>query len=163
MSALMDRWFRNQPMKIDPFAIFGRLPEDENGDEEEEVTELTEEEIAKYNRPFQPLFSPFWPQFNRVLTMPKRMFREGAYTFKVSVADCWRRIEIPAHDDLDSLVSTILDSIGFDHDHLYEVSFQNSIGTTTKIFHPYMDDALYQRSTGRRYCAAHRPGDAGVV
>ncbi|MDZ8050497.1 MAG: plasmid pRiA4b ORF-3 family protein [Aulosira sp. ZfuVER01] len=87
----------------------------------------------------QPIFKPFFPEWEHNLTLPKQSFTDGIYIFKVSVSRSWRRIAIPAKRQLSSLASTILDAFDFDYDHLYEFSYKDRFGRTCKIGHPYME------------------------
>jgi len=88
----------------------------------------------------KPIFQPYYPDWQRVLELPKHTFKPGVYHFKVSLGRIWRRIAIVADDDLDSLAWTILSSVNFDGDHLYQFSFRNRLGVSERINHPYMDE-----------------------
>lgn len=90
---------------------------------------------------FQPVIKPLFPEWHNNLIVPEPMFQDGTYIFKISLArNCWRRIAISSHMDLESLSVTILDAFNFDHDHLDRYSYKNRFGTQTRIYHPYMDD-----------------------
>lgn len=92
----------------------------------------------------RPAMTPFFPQWHNNLTMPKRIFQDGIYVFKASLArNCWRRIEISGEMDLEDLSTTILNAFDFDHDHLYQFTYKNRFGTLTHACHPYMDDSLH--------------------
>ena len=88
----------------------------------------------------QPVLQPFFPQWQNNLSGPEWIFRDGAHIFKVSLGRIWRRMAIPADQTLDALASTILDSVEFDHDHLYQFSYQNPFGALEQVYHPYMDE-----------------------
>jgi hypothetical protein len=88
----------------------------------------------------QPVLQPYFPEWENNLSVPERAFREGTHIFKVSLGHLWRRIAIPADQTLDALASTILNAVEFDHDHLYEFSYQNRFGILERINHPYMDE-----------------------
>jgi hypothetical protein len=94
---------------------------------------------------FQPAITPFFPQWRNNLTIPKRIFQDGTYVFKLSLAgDCWRRIVISGEMDLECLSTTILDAFDFDHDHLYEFKYKNRFGSLTHVCHPHMEgEPLY--------------------
>jgi len=88
----------------------------------------------------QPVLQPYFPQWENNLSVPEWSFREGMHIFKVSLGRLWRRIAIPADRTLDALASAILNAMEFDHDHLYEFSYQNRFGALERINHPYMDE-----------------------
>ena len=88
----------------------------------------------------QPVLQPYFPAWRRTLSVPEWTFREGAYIFKVSLGQIWRRIALPAERSLDTLASVILNTVNFDHDHLYQFSYQNRFGARQCIHHPSMDD-----------------------
>jgi Plasmid pRiA4b ORF-3-like protein len=54
----------------------------------------------------------------------------------VALGDVWRRIAIPAEATLDDLVNSILKSVGFDDDHLYEFAYRDRFGATVRVEHP---------------------------
>ncbi|BAY08880.1 plasmid pRiA4b ORF-3 family protein [Calothrix sp. NIES-2098] len=87
----------------------------------------------------QPNFQPYFPEWERNLTLPKQGFNDGIYIFKVSVSKSWRRIAIPAKRQLSSLASIILDAFDFDYDHLYEFIYKDRFGRICKIGHPYLE------------------------
>lgn len=89
---------------------------------------------------FQPILGPYFPDWKNTLSIPKWVFREGTYIFKVSLGRLWLRIAIPANYSLDSLASIILNSLKFDHDHLYHFSYKDRFGALQMINHPYMDE-----------------------
>jgi hypothetical protein len=88
----------------------------------------------------QPVLQPYFPAWRRTLSIPAWTFREGAHLFKVSLGQIWRRIALPAERSLDILASVILNTVNFDHDHLYQFSYQNRFGARQCINHPSMDD-----------------------
>ncbi|MBI4586808.1 MAG: hypothetical protein HY717_22565 [Planctomycetes bacterium] len=86
---------------------------------------------------WQSVFSPYFPQWQKNLTVPKTPFREGIFTFKVFLGrGTWRRIAIDARSDLDSLGAAILGVFDFYEDHLYEFVFQNRFGVTEHVCCP---------------------------
>ena len=98
---------------------------------------------AKEKIPFgvlQPVLQPYFPEWRNNLSVPKWTFRDGAHIFKVSLGRIWRRIVIPADQTLAALASTILNSVEFDHDHLYRFSYQNRFGALEDVNHPYMEE-----------------------
>jgi hypothetical protein len=90
-----------------------------------------------------PVFGSYFPEWKNNLTVPRWEFRDGAYTFKVSLGPIWRRIAIGGRQTLDELAAYILDSVDFDHDHLYEFSYRNRFGAVETIVHPYMEEGRF--------------------
>jgi hypothetical protein len=88
----------------------------------------------------QPVLQPYFPQWENSLPVPEWAFREGTHIFKVSLGPIWRRIAIPADQTLDALASAILNAVEFDHDHLYQFSYQNRFGALESVNHPYLDE-----------------------
>jgi hypothetical protein len=103
------------------------------------ITGEFEDEINVNFGELQPIFQPFFPEWQHNLTLPKQGFTDGIYIFKVSVSRSWRRIAIPAKRELSWLAGTILDAFDFDYDHLYEFSYKDCFGRICKIGHPYME------------------------
>jgi hypothetical protein len=89
---------------------------------------------------FQPILKPYFPQWVKNPSRSEWTFREGAHIFKASLGKCRCRVALPADATLDWLASTILNAISFDHDHLYEFSYQDHSGTRKHLNHPYMSE-----------------------
>jgi Plasmid pRiA4b ORF-3-like protein len=90
---------------------------------------------------WQPLFQPYFPEWQRNLELSELETREGTFVFRVSLGkDIWRRIAMPADDMLDDLASWILRSVKFDDDHLYEFNCRDRLGSQVSIVHPEMDE-----------------------
>jgi hypothetical protein len=89
----------------------------------------------------QPLFQPYFPQWQRNLKSPEQPYREGAHTWRVSLGKVWRRIVAPADMDLDDLAMAILDAFDFDDDHLYCFELPDRRGRTLRIACGYEEDA----------------------
>jgi hypothetical protein len=89
----------------------------------------------------QPVLEPYFPAWERNLRVPQWVFREGTYTFRVSLDRMWWcRVAIPSSSTLEALASAILDAVAFTHDHLYQFSYQNRFGVDDCVYHPYMDE-----------------------
>jgi len=88
----------------------------------------------------QPVLQPYFPQWKNNMSIPEWAFRGGTYIFKVSIGRMWYRVAIPADQTLDALASTILNGVAFDHDHLYEFSYQNRFGALESVQHPVMEE-----------------------
>ncbi len=89
---------------------------------------------------FQPAFQTYFPQWQKVLTIPKPDSRSGLYTFKVSLdSKTWRRIVIASQMVLADFSSLILEAFEFDSDHLDMFRYKNLNGRTVEISHPYSE------------------------
>jgi hypothetical protein len=116
--------------------------EEEEGDEgadEEEFQDESAEELSQFGV-WQPLFQPYFAEWQQNLQFPELEPREGTFVFRVSLGDTWRRIAMPADDTLDDLVNLILRSVNFDDEHLYAFSYRGRMGSTASINHPAMDE-----------------------
>jgi hypothetical protein len=89
---------------------------------------------------WQPLFQPFFPEWRRNLEVPCLEPREGMFIFRVSLRKVWRLIAMPSDATLEDLASWILDSVGFDDDHLFEFTYRDRLGAECSIHHPQMDE-----------------------
>lgn len=97
------------------------------------------------NIPFgelQSSFKPYFPEWENNLVVSGHEFRPGVYVFKVSLNGIWRRIAISADMNLAHLGGEILESVDFDSDHLDMFVYQNQIGRTVEVSHPYADGML---------------------
>lgn len=90
---------------------------------------------------WQPLFQPYFPEWQNNLDLPEIEPREGTFIFRVSLGkDIWRRIAMPSGKTLESLASWILRSVNFDREHLYEFVLRNPMGATVRILHRAMEE-----------------------
>jgi hypothetical protein len=89
---------------------------------------------------WQPLFQPYFPDWQQNLEIPVSEPCEGTFVFRVSLGKVWRLIAMPAEATLDDLVTIILKSVNFDSDHLYEFTYRDRQGAKVRAVHPYMDD-----------------------
>ncbi|WP_416666482.1 IS1096 element passenger TnpR family protein [Egbenema bharatensis] len=87
----------------------------------------------------QPVFQPYFPEWQNNLTLPQSEVQSGVYTFKVSLGKIWRRLAISSQMSLFALSRLILESVDFDTDHLDEFSCKDAFGRTMRISHPYAD------------------------
>jgi hypothetical protein len=85
---------------------------------------------------WQPLFQPYFPQWQQNLELPQFELRQGSLIFRVSLNEIWRLIAMPASASLHDLVALILHSVNFDDDHLYEFTYRNRMGVSNTIAHP---------------------------
>ncbi|MGB0384803.1 MAG: IS1096 element passenger TnpR family protein [Ardenticatenaceae bacterium] len=100
-------------------------------DDDNEVLEL-----------LQSILQPYFPEWQNNLVIPESegIFQEGTHIFKVSLGKIWRRIAIPAENDLDTFAYAILQAVDFDNDHLYCFTYRNREGMQIRINHPYMEE-----------------------
>jgi hypothetical protein len=117
--------------RASPYAAAEDVAEDEEDEESPEGVRLGA---------WQPLFQPYFPEWQRNLVPPAPVFREGVFVFRVSLGKVWRRIAMPADAGLETLANWILDSVDFDDDHLYEFVYRDRLGATTRVMHPYCDE-----------------------
>lgn len=89
----------------------------------------------------QPAFTPYFPEWHQNLELPELEIRVGKYTWRVSVGNPWRRIEIPGELSLESLAAAILDAFDFDNDHLYHFEYRDQRGHKIEIVCPQINDA----------------------
>lgn len=101
-----------------------------------------ESEEARAASPLLPLFQPNFPDFQRVLSAPARPFRDGEYTWRVSLGDVWREIVAPARATLDQLATAILKAFEFDRDHLYCFYVKDPRGKNLEFLCPFQDEGL---------------------
>ncbi len=87
----------------------------------------------------QPVLQPYFPEWQTAFKLPGFDFRPGVYVFKVLLGNIWRRLAISGNAFLDELSDLILESVGFDSDHLDCYTYKNQIGRTVEISHPYAD------------------------
>lgn len=100
---------------------------------------LDPEETGRFGK-LQPIFRPYFPAWQKVLVLPEPEARDGVFVFRVSLGKVWRRIAIPADLTLDDLITAILNSLNFDHDHLYEFTYRNRFGAAVRALHPYCEE-----------------------
>lgn len=124
--------------------------EDKDGNEvedEDEEGELEDQEEGALEQPrfgaWQPIFQPYFPSWQKNLTLPEREPCQGTFVFRVSLGKIWRLIAMPADKTLDDLVDVILRSVKFDNDHLHEFSYRNRLGAKVEVHHPAMDEPPY--------------------
>lgn len=120
--------------------------EDHDRDEEElEDEDLPPDEGEPAFGQWQAIFQPYFPEWRNNLVIPGPEFREGTFVFRASLGRTWRRIAIPADGDLDDLANAILNSMDFDHDHLWCFEYRDRRGAAV-------------RAEGPRYAASHCDG-----
>jgi len=96
----------------------------------------------------QPVFKPFFPEWQTMYAPGRREVRTGTHIFKVTLAGwrgggggIWRRLAVPAATSLDGLAQAILDAFGLDaEDHLYDFRYRDQRGKSRVYNHPYTND-----------------------
>jgi hypothetical protein len=126
--------------RFDPLrgAYIARATED---DEDEDVDEGEDTPEGPRFGDWQPVFQPYFPEWRKNLEFPETEAREGTFIFRVSLGKVWRLIAIPAEHTLEDLVTQILRSVQFDHDHLYNFSYRDRSGTAVRISDPRCGDS----------------------
>ena len=132
-----------------PQGVPGR-PDDNAADaaQGEEAAELEEDDSgpkADFGS-LQPIFQPYFPEWQTVYAQPKREVRSGTHIFKVILAGwhggggIWRRLAVPPDISLDGLAGAILHAFKFDKDHLYDFRYRDQRGKSHVYNHPYCDE-----------------------
>jgi hypothetical protein len=97
---------------------------------------------------YRELMSPYFPEWQNSLTLPQEVeYRDGLFTFKISLGKLWRRIVIPANLTLEDLNNAIQRAIKFDNDHLHCFIYKDPFGRSIRVNHPYMDDPPFSDQT----------------
>lgn len=84
------------------------------------------------------IFAPYVSNVKHLLSdaeEPMSEFRDGLYTFHVTLQKSSCRIIIPASATFSSFSGAILDAFNFDNDHLYMFKFEDCFGTKIEIAH----------------------------
>lgn len=90
-----------------------------------------------------PVYQPFFPEYKRSMPEKEWTFREGIYSWRVSLAGAWREITAPDGTLLDDLAIAILDAFKFKHDHLYCFEFVQANGRKIRFACPFEEDSAY--------------------
>ena len=90
----------------------------------------------------QPTLQPYFPEWQQNLAILSYPFRPGKHIFKVSLGKCWRRIAMSGEATLAEFSGYILDSVGFDSDHLDQFTYQAPNGRTVQVTHPWADGEI---------------------
>ncbi|MEM9774363.1 MAG: plasmid pRiA4b ORF-3 family protein [Chloroflexota bacterium] len=100
----------------------------------------TQDEISPGT--LQPLIDDIFPKWQNFLSIPQPKIQSGTYLFKVSLGKIWRKIAISSEDTLENFATAIINSVDFDHDHLYEFIWHNQYMQSRSATHPYMDRSI---------------------
>jgi hypothetical protein len=115
--------------------------------------------ITVFDR-YRKLMLPYFPEWQNSLTLPPGdEYRDGVFTFKVSLGKVWRRIAIPANLTLADLNDEIQSAFRFDNDHLHCFIYKDRFGHVVRANHYYMDEPPYSDKV-RIGETPLRPGEA---
>jgi hypothetical protein len=89
---------------------------------------------------WQPLFQPYFPEWQNNLTFDTPELRGGTYVFRVSLGDACRLLAVPADGTVDDLVSWILESVEFDDEHLYQITYRDQFGAEAALESSEVDE-----------------------
>jgi len=109
---------------------------------------------------YRELALPYFPEWQNSLTLPPSdEYRDGVFTFKVSLGKVWRRIAIPAKQTLADLNDAIQGAYHFDNDHLHRFTYKDRFGHNVSVNHYYMDEPPFSDQV-RIGETPLRPGEA---
>ena len=98
----------------------------------------------------QPVFRPYFPEWEKVFAPPRPVTRPGVHVFKVSFTDrrvpgeVWCRLAVPGNASFYELANAMLKAFKFsDTEHLYEFRFRDRLGKGRAYFHPGDDEGPY--------------------
>jgi hypothetical protein len=103
--------------------------------------EIDDESSVRRFGAWQSLFQPYFPEWRQNMQMTEHEPREGTFVFRVSLGKVWRLIAMPAETTLEDFVGLILRSVKFDHDHLYNFTYRDGMGTTMSVSDPNTGEA----------------------
>ena len=100
----------------------------------------------------QPIFRPYFPEWQTLYARPGVEPRLGTHIFKVGLArwygggedgSVWRRLAVPPDTSLDELAGAILRAFKLDDDHLYDFRYRDQRGKSRVYNHPYTDEGPF--------------------
>ncbi|MBA3530672.1 MAG: plasmid pRiA4b ORF-3 family protein [Ardenticatenales bacterium] len=89
---------------------------------------------------WQPLLAPYFPNWQHTLAVSEASYCPGRYQFKLKLGRFACRITLSDAHTLEALSDAILRALRFDHDHLYQFSYQDRFGAEQVANHPYMEE-----------------------
>jgi hypothetical protein len=114
----------------------GNLVQDESDDLDQPVTAREGLQIV-----FMRALQSALPAWQRSLKVNTPTFAAGVYTFRLTVSETvWRQIAIDTSATFEDLAMTILYSIHFDDEHLYDFEIVDRFGTIETYAHPFASD-----------------------
>jgi hypothetical protein len=124
-------------------------PEGSQAEEDAEDEPAESKPAAEFGM-LQPIFHPYFPEWQKVYARPTREVRRGAHIFKVTLAGwqgggggIWRRLAVPPNCSLDGLAGAILDAFKFDSDHMYDFRYRDQRGKPQVYNHPYTSEGPF--------------------
>jgi hypothetical protein len=91
--------------------------------------------------PFQGIFEDI--EIEKTLPRMKIQFKEGVYTFKVSLdKDIWSKIQLSAHDTLHDLHNLIQEAFQFENDHMYSFFMDGKPWSKNEFKCPFDDEGV---------------------
>lgn len=136
------RTLRRTPLGDATLALLFRYYADyENQEALEHIAQIPSGEL-------QPLFAPYFPEWQENLKFSENEFREGVHVFRVTLQsglfyrfkNLWRTIAIRGQDTLDDLSRAILRAYTFDNDHLHAFTYTSRFGSQERVMHSYMEE-----------------------
>jgi hypothetical protein len=125
--------------KTDPFSSLPLDLLNQLRQRSQESDEDFEPEIPDFGA-WQSLFQPYFPEWRENLAFPEPEYQEGEFIFRMSHGKIWRRLAIMAENTMEDLLNLVLDSVEFDHDHLYAFTYRDEMGVSVSIFDPRSDE-----------------------
>lgn len=94
--------------------------------------------------PVQKELKSLFPAWKKSLLPTEQPFREGRYKLRLTWAKVWRRLEAPATTSLEDVTGLLLESFGFDQDHLYQLDYRDPSGREVFVEDPrYREGELF--------------------
>lgn len=117
----------------------GQQDDDGAGDDREAKSDQTDENDEAVTAialdELQPVLRPYFPQWERALTLPPLEFREGVHVFKVVLKGwkVWRRFAVPDEATWDDFGDAIRRSLNFDDEHLWAFTISDGFSERVQI------------------------------
>ncbi|NER00566.1 MAG: plasmid pRiA4b ORF-3 family protein [Cyanothece sp. SIO2G6] len=89
----------------------------------------------------QPLFQPYFPEWQQSLGIVRPESHDGVYVFKVTLHEAVRWIAMSSDQSLFELSQLILEAVKFDNDHLDLFRYRLPSGGYTQVHHPYSQES----------------------
>ena len=97
--------------------------------------------------PFKCIFEDV--ELEKALPRMKIQFKEGIYTFKVSLdKDIWSKIQLSAHDTLHDLHNLIQEAFQFENDHMYSFFMDGKPWSKNEFKCPFDDEGICSSFSG---------------
>jgi hypothetical protein len=128
---------------------------DDGGDDD--ATESGEDESGQVARfgVLQPVFQPFFPEWQQVFSPPGRQVSAGMHFFKVTLGGwkrgdggIWRRLAVPPKVSLEELAEAIRSVFNLEGDPLYDFTYRDQRGKKRVYSHPYSGEEPFTTDIG---------------